>query len=329
MIFSYDNQYCIIIAQMVYITGRIEICVNWCLCVDLLMKYLWFIFISTCFLYGRTIEEYPNQAGAPGFLKLSESSKLHSSGDGLYQAKPKLDSATKITQDKGTNVGSSIVRIGIPGMEDIDAVLRFKAGQPSFRKNANGGSGDITNLTLPNDIKQPDIAAHYYSLGLQGGVIIGGAIFWKYTERWTGNFEIDNECFFRRDSDNGGSDKLGHAYAWNLLTRGLISIYDRHGFSRNESIFWGITIPTMNGVLVELLDGYTTNGASLEDILFNLIGSGSAALLYLNPALDETFHLDWSYWPSRELPLEPVENDITTDYSGQMFTLEINFRALF
>jgi len=120
---------------------------------------------------------------------------------------------------------------------------------------------------VKNNLYQPDPRAHYYSLAIQGAIIVGGAIFWNYSERWTGEFAVENEGWFGKNSYNGGADKLGHAYTWSLLTRALIHNYERHGFSKKASAFWGFTIPAFNGVVIELLDGYTDYNASTEDIL--------------------------------------------------------------
>ena len=174
---------------------------------------------------------------------------------------------------------------------------------------------------------QPDPRAHYFSMAVQGGIIIAGAIFWNYSERWTGEFGIENEGWFGKESYNGGADKLGHAYTWCLLTRGLIHNYARHGYSRKSSAFWGFTIPAFNGIIIEILDGYTDYNASTEDIVFNLLGSGLGAYLYLNPKLDEMIHLDWSYLPSSDFT-KNIKKDFTTDYAGQVFTLEINAKGV-
>tara|TARA_B100001167_G_scaffold185097_1_gene145019 strand:+ start:479 stop:1405 length:927 start_codon:yes stop_codon:yes gene_type:complete len=176
-------------------------------------------------------------------------------------------------------------------------------------------------------IGEPNPRAHYFSMAVQGGIILAGAIFWNYSERWTGEFGIENEGWFGKESNNGGADKLGHAYTWCLLTRGLIHNYERHGFSRKSSAFWGFTIPAFNGIIIEILDGYTDYNASTEDILFNLMGSGLGAYLYLNPKLDELIHLDWSYLPSSDFT-KNIKKDFTTDYAGQVFTLEINGKGV-
>ncbi|MDG2398707.1 MAG: DUF2279 domain-containing protein, partial [Candidatus Marinimicrobia bacterium] len=118
---------------------------------------------------------------------------------------------------------------------------------------------------MNNNLYQPDPRAHYYSLAIQGAIIVSGAIFWNYSERWTGEFSVENEGWFGKNSYNGGADKLGHAYTWLLLTRGLIHNYERNGFSKKASAFWGFTIPAFNGVVIELLDGYTDYNASTED----------------------------------------------------------------
>ena len=176
-------------------------------------------------------------------------------------------------------------------------------------------------------IGEPNPRAHYFSMAVQGGIILAGAIFWNYSERWTGEFGIENEGWFGKESNNGGADKLGHAYTWCLLTRGLIHNYERHGFSRKSSAFWGFTIPAFNGIIIEILDGYTDYNASTEDILFNLMGSGLGAYLYLNPKLDELIHFDWSYLPSSDFT-KNIKKDFTTDYAGQVFTLEINGKGV-
>ena len=176
-------------------------------------------------------------------------------------------------------------------------------------------------------IGEPNPRAHYFSMAVQGGINLAGAIFWNYSERWTGEFGIENEGWFGKESNNGGADKLGHAYTWCLLTRGLIHNYERHGFSRKSSAFWGFTIPAFNGIIIEILDGYTDYNASTEDILFNLMGSGLGAYLYLNPKLDELIHFDWSYLPSSDFT-KNIKKDFTTDYAGQVFTLEINGKGV-
>ena len=173
----------------------------------------------------------------------------------------------------------------------------------------------------------PDPKAHYFAIGLQGAIILGGVYFWNYSDRWTGEFAIENEGMFRKDSYNGGADKLGHLYTWALLTRALTHNYERHGFSRKSAAFWGFTIPAVNGVFIELLDGYTDYNASTEDILFNLMGSGLGGFLYLHPKLDEMIHLDWSYLPSSDFK-KNVKRDFTTDYAGSVFTLEVNANGL-
>ena len=176
-------------------------------------------------------------------------------------------------------------------------------------------------------LEKPDPKAHYFALGVQGAIVLGGFYFWNYSDRWTGRFMVENEGMFRKDSYNGGADKLGHMYTWALLTRALAHNYERHGFTKKSSIFWGFTIPAFNGVLVELLDGYTDYNASTEDILFNLMGSGLGAFLYLHPKLDKTIHLDWSYLPSSDFK-KNVKRDFTTDYAGSVFTLELNGNGL-
>lgn len=170
---------------------------------------------------------------------------------------------------------------------------------------------------------QPNPKAHRFALGLQGAIILGGIYFWNYSDRWTGEFAIENEGWFREDSYNGGADKLGHIYTWSLLTRALIHNYERHGFSWKASAFWGFTIPAINGVFIELLDGYSTYNASTEDILSNLAGSGLGVFLFLHPALDDAVNLNWSYLPSSDYK-KKVKPDFTTDYAGQVFTLEVN-----
>lgn len=179
----------------------------------------------------------------------------------------------------------------------------------------------FSNNTVTYNTPNPD--AHRFALKLQGAIIISGIYFWNYSDRWTGEFAIENEGWFRKDSYNGGADKLGHIYVWSLLSRALISHYERNGFSKRASALWGFTFPAVNGLLIELLDGYTSYNASTEDIISNMLGSGLGIFLYLNPKLDETFSLNWSYLPSSDFRRK-VKTDFTTDYAGQVFTLDMN-----
>lgn len=258
------------------------------------MKRLWLILIMTCLLMGKTYDTPSEQIGAPGHLLSSEFYKYSNLVD-LYPPEQNNDFTTKIDLFIGTKDGSVIGRFRNPETGVDDSTTPVKLSEVNIPENDTWIYADSTSLPLISGFKRPDMRAHFYSLAIQGTVIAGGALLWRYTERWTGKFAIENEGLFRSDSYNGGSDKLGHAYAWNIFTRSLISVYERHGFPRNQAVFWGFTIPVVNGALVELLDGFTDYNASTEDILFNIIGSGSAAFLFFHPAIDEIFHLDVSY----------------------------------
>ncbi len=179
---------------------------------------------------------------------------------------------------------------------------------------------ELSSQKEPIEVAQPNPIAHVWGVGIGLGLSIGGSITWKFATKWTGRFSVVDEGWFRRNTYAGGADKLGHMYTDFVLGRGLFHLYRAYNYSRKDSVFYSFVSGSVARTIMELADGFTTYQFSAGDLLFNLLGSSSNALLLLDPKIEETFYMSWSYWPSDEVRAGHHDAaDFSTDYSGMVF----------
>lgn len=175
----------------------------------------------------------------------------------------------------------------------------------------------------------PDPKAHLWGAGLGLGLSIGGSIAWKFSTKWSGSFNTKDEGWFGKETYAGGADKLGHMYTDFILGRSLFRLYQAHHYSRQDSIFYAFISGSIARTLMEVADGFTTYHFSYGDLLFNMIGSTSNALLLLDEDIADTFYMSWSYLSSTEAQAgyhDPF--DFSTDYSGMVFGLNADIYGL-
>lgn len=137
----------------------------------------------------------------------------------------------------------------------------------------------------------------------------------------TSDFHISNEGWFGADSQNGGADKLGHAYSSYVSTRLMTQGFKWAGYPQQRAAkLAGLTTgAVMLGV--EIMDGFTVEyGFSKEDLVMNLSGVGVGTLLELYPQWDEVFDIRFLYWRSDDAR-KLDERDPISDYSGQTYLL--------
>ena len=147
----------------------------------------------------------------------------------------------------------------------------------------------------------PDATAHLYTFGLGVGLSAAGSVTWKFATKWTGKFRVIDEGWFGTGTYAGGADKLGHMYTDFVLGRGFYKIYRAHNYSKGEAIWYSFVAGSTTRTLMEVADGFTTFEFSYGDLLFNMLGASSNALLLLDDQVAETFYMSWSYLPSEEV----------------------------
>ena len=93
----------------------------------------------------------------------------------------------------------------------------------------------------------------------------------------SGRFAFKNEGFFGANTANGGADKTGHLWTGYTLSNINMHFLKKSGVRNYKE--YGILLAWTNLLVIELGDGLSkTYGFSLEDLLFNTLGSGISYL---------------------------------------------------
>ena len=175
----------------------------------------------------------------------------------------------------------------------------------------------------------PDPMADVYVFGLGLGLGVGGAVSWKYQENYTGKFTVLHEGWFGPDTYAGGADKIGHFYTDFVLVRAVNQIYLKHGYGEDAAIWRSFLASTAIRTLMEVADGYTTFKYSPEDLIANIAGGLSSAVLLKYPALDDALGFSWTYLPSREKLEGKVDwPSIDNDYNGSIYHFDMRLKGL-
>lgn len=174
-----------------------------------------------------------------------------------------------------------------------------------------------------------DPTAHWYVFGVGLGLGVGGAVSWKFINTWTGEFTTIKEGYFGADTYAGGADKLGHFYTDFVLVRALNSIYEDHGYSKDDALWNGAWASFTIRTVMEVADGFTTFKFSREDLIANTAGTLVSTYLLAHPALDQIFSFSWSYMPSQEKLDGKVDwSSIDNDYNGSIYHFDVRWKGL-
>jgi hypothetical protein len=154
--------------------------------------------------------------------------------------------------------------------------------------------------------------------GAAGVIAYGFANWWD--DGFTGRFRTVDEGWFGQNTNDGGADKLGHAFANYTGTRLLTWGLQAAGNSPDAALTLAAWSTFLTFTAVEVVDAFTDKWRfSAQDALMNAVGTGAAVLMEKNPGLDRVIDLRLMYKPSDE----PRSNyfDPFGDYSGQTYLL--------
>lgn len=151
------------------------------------------------------------------------------------------------------------------------------------------------------------------------GVVSAWGIYkWDYFSR---SPRASSEGWFGNDTDEGGSDKLGHLYASYAATHGLAYFYENWRFKREEAALYGALSSWAIMGFMEFGDSFSDYGFSGEDLLFNTVGSAFGYLLYLNTDLAGKIDLRWEYG------IHPSSGGVFTDYDNTKVLLALKLNG--
>ena len=174
--------------------------------------------------------------------------------------------------------------------------------------NVNSSTQKVSDYALIT--KDPLTGLVMDHIAVDAMIAAWGYKYWNWGKE---SLHVQEEDWFDKDSDTGGSDKTGHFYMTYLLSRILASRMEDRGWSLEEASLVGSLSGMLAMTLLEVGDGTSAYGFSKEDLLADALGAGMAYLLRANPRVDDFIDIRLEYLPS---PGYLSNGDNTTDYSG-------------
>ena len=181
------------------------------------------------------------------------------------------------------------------------------------------------NMTQPNGNNWPTPYTLVAFIGVPIGTLVYGMATWNWGEEK--GFHVRHEGLLGKNTNDGGADKVGHAFSHYLAFRILHNYYDWSENGKNTKWFYSITTAAFLGLMIEVGDAYTGEyGFSYEDLISDLSGITLGIILEYSPTLDSLIGYSWQYWPTSRYYGKNGEKPLnfTTDYNGAKFVL--NFR---
>ncbi|MDO9166331.1 MAG: DUF2279 domain-containing protein [Rhodoferax sp.] len=152
---------------------------------------------------------------------------------------------------------------------------------------------------------------------LFGGAIVFGSKNWNWGS--SHSFRTTSEGWFGPDTESGGADKLGHAFSAYLITNGLAEQLLRQGRSPERAALTSVVITQALMLGVEILDGYSVDhGWSTEDVVMNVLGSGTAYWRQVTPGVRDKLDFRLEYTPTGYKGGNPI-----SDYAGHKYVLAL------
>lgn len=202
---------------------------------------------------------------------------------------------------------------------------------PSVVSNTQAAANDdVVERNLRGDEPSAQSDPERASLRLKNAMLVGGGVGIVYLygltswwgEGFGGGFKTRNEGWFGRDTDHGGTDKLGHFQFTYAGSRLLKWGFEAAGNDERTALKLGTL--TAYGALsgVEFIDGFSKKWSfSREDFAMNTLGAAAAVLLETQPKIDAIFDLRFNYWPSRSVDGSRRSWEPISDYAGQTYYL--------
>jgi hypothetical protein len=197
----------------------------------------------------------------------------------------------------------------------------FKPGPPPDQEKAE----EAAEAAADEKTWSKEKKAVILNVGAGAAVILYGLEFWDYGA--SNSFKTKNEGWFGANTESGGADKLGHAYATYLTTLGFASLYEYWGFERERADLYGALSSFGCFTLVELGDGYSDYGFSYEDMIMDSAGIAFAYLRRRSPVIRDLLDFRIQYWPSEAFQ-SGGHTDIVTDYSGYKYLLALKLEGI-
>ncbi len=155
------------------------------------------------------------------------------------------------------------------------------------------------------------------------GVAVYGLGFWDYGGS---QFNTIDEGWFGQDTQYGGADKLGHAFAGHVAATAFASTYESWGYDRDLANLYGGLSGFGTLALIEVGDAFSKNGFSYEDLVMDAVGVTFGYLRRKYRTLGSMLDFRVEYFPSKSVQ-HGEKTDLSTDYSGLKYLLALKLEG--
>jgi hypothetical protein len=205
--------------------------------------------------------------------------------------------------------------------QEIDPVYRLLSGTGEL--DASPSVPDVEREAPDAEEKRPQLL-----LGsvVAAGVIAGSAAV-ALQDGPSRSFHFTSEGFFGRNTYAGGADKAAHFVDSSLASKELAKLYHVMGWTETQARWIGFGVASLAGLAIELGDATTDYGFSPEDMLMNVLGAGTAALIATLGADDLVGFRYGFLLPQRTDTCCPVKG-LGHDYSNEIYTADLSLAGL-
>jgi len=140
-------------------------------------------------------------------------------------------------------------------------------------------------------------------------------------------FHFTQEGFFGHGTYAGGGDKASHLVAYNGVSRLLTATYELLGEPRDDAVRLGSQISFLTGFVTEIGDATTKYGFSYEDVVFDLLGAGSAYFIARN-RLEDLIGFRTGIVREPRTPKAYRVPSVGKDYSREIYTADVKLAGL-
>jgi hypothetical protein len=154
------------------------------------------------------------------------------------------------------------------------------------------------------------------NVGFMGGIFLHGLINWDYGDE---SWHFKSEGWFGRTTKYGGMDKLGHFWSGYTGSRLLAYIYRKWGYSDTDANLYGAVSTFGIQSFMEIADGFSSHGASWEDMVVNVAAVGAGYIWGKYPRLAEKIDFRVEYRPD----FNSEDFDPFGNYENQRYLISI------
>ncbi|MBM9604683.1 DUF2279 domain-containing protein [Desulfopila inferna] len=193
--------------------------------------------------------------------------------------------------------------------------LRAEDFGPTAYRSLHAEQVDMTSSISVQEQKTGMLPVVASGTGL---VTLWGVLEWDYFSR---SPHAESEGWFGNSTDDGGADKIGHAYSNYAFSHALAALYSHWGYPEDKAALYGAVSSFAIMGYMEVGDSFSSYGFSYEDLLANGVGALLGYVLYTTPDLAEKLDFRWEYTPKFE------QTDVFTDYENSKYLLALKLNG--